>query len=109
MRSTKRSQLKGQALGCSQNSTFVQSTPLMRTNFSFLFAHDRTGHEETILTKALPKETLMREIAQFSTCFKRNKGYNYPMICAVVKFNFTYELESLHKNCHLEVKTTVEC
>ena len=34
-------------------------------SFSFPFAHDRT--------KTLPKEALiMREIAQFSTCFKRN-------------------------------------
>ena len=26
-----------------------------------------------------------------------NKGYNYPMICALVKFNFRYEFESMHK------------
>ena len=36
-----------------------------------------------------------------------NKGYNYPMICALVKFFFRYEFESLNKNRHLEVKTTV--
>ena len=34
----------------------------------FLFGHDRT--------KTLPKKTLMREIAQFSTCFKRNSVAN---------------------------------
>ena len=42
-----------------------------------------------------------------STDCKVNKGYNYPMICALVKFNFRYEFESLHKNRHLEVKTAV--
>ena len=37
--------------------------------FLFLSA---PGHKETILTKTLPKETLMREIAQFSMCSKPN-------------------------------------
>ena len=30
------------------------------------------GHQETVLRKTLQKETLMREIAQISTCFKPN-------------------------------------
>ena len=30
-----------------------------------------------------------------------NKGYNYPMICALVKFNFRYEFELLHKKSPL--------
>ena len=42
-----------------------------------------------------------------SCVLNANKGYNYPMICALVKFNFRYEFESMHKNRHLEVKTTV--
>ena len=31
-----------------------------------------TGHQAAMLTKTLPNETLMREIAQFSTCFRRD-------------------------------------
>ena len=33
-----------------------------------------------------------------------NKGYNYPMICALDKFTFRYEFESLHKNLALLAK-----
>ena len=31
-----------------------------------------TGHQATMQTKTLPKERLMGEIAQFSTCLRRN-------------------------------------
>ena len=50
---------EGAVPGGSQKSTFALSTLLVRANFSFLFAYDRTGHQETILTKTLPKEMLM--------------------------------------------------
>ena len=37
-----------------------------------------------------------KTITAFKT--RSNKGYNYPMICALVKFNFRYEFESLQKS-----------
>ena len=40
----------------------------------------------------------------FGGKLKINKGYNYPMICALDKFNFRYEFESLHKNLALLAK-----
>ena len=47
MWSTKRNQLRGQSLGGSQNSTFAQSSLLVRANFLFLFAHDTTSRNNT--------------------------------------------------------------
>ena len=52
-------------------------------------------------------EAPAREASRESFDRKSNKGYNYPMICALVKLNFRYKFELLHKNRHFEVKTTV--
>ena len=74
----------------SLNSTYLRKV----VNKSYLFV-------VTLLLLLASKKSFSMFFLNF------NKGYSYPMICALVKFNFRYEFESMHNNRHLEVKTTV--